>query len=73
MGLESQVPGDDHLLAQLAVQRQLRVEAVALQVQDQHPEWGDSSKQHRQSEPLLPQCVQVSLRCVLSAVTSVVC
>lgn len=35
--LEGQVAGDDHLLAQLAVERQLGIEAVSLQVEDQHP------------------------------------
>lgn len=58
VGLESQVPGDDYLLAQFAVQGQLRVEAVSFQVEDQHPGRGRCSKKHRQPEPLLLDCVR---------------
>lgn len=38
VGQHGEVPGDQNLLAQLAVQGQLSVEAVPLQVEDENPE-----------------------------------
>lgn len=58
MGQQRQVAGDHHLLAQLAVERQLSVEAVALQVEDQHPEARAESQSTELQ--LLRQTIQLS-------------
>ena len=50
VGRQGQVARDHHLLPQLAVHGQLGVEAVALQVEDQHPVGGGN---HRKIRPFL--------------------
>lgn len=59
VGQQRQVAGDHHLLAQLAVERQLGVEAVALQVEDQHPE-ARAESQSTELQPLTRQTSQLS-------------
>lgn len=72
VGLESQVPGNEHLLAQLAVQGQLRVETISFQVQDQHPGWGRSPKKAIITSPLwvrseTANCQMFVFRCYLGS------